>query len=101
MSHQPTATGHAAVHQPSNLQGQQPGNSGYFEPLLNDEQTAELLGKMHVKTLQRMARYGRIPAHKIGRFWYFRASDLDAWLNASCAPADAEVNSGHRPCLVN
>ena len=51
-----------------------------FEPLLNDEQTAHLLGGMHVKTLQRMARSGQIPTHKIGRFWYFRASALDKWL---------------------
>jgi excisionase family DNA binding protein len=51
-----------------------------FEPLLNDEQTAQLLGGMHPKTLQRMARSGQIPAHKIGRFWYFRASELDKWL---------------------
>lgn len=51
-----------------------------FEPLLNDTQAAQLLGGMHPKTLQRMARTGQIPAHKIGRFWYFRASELDKWL---------------------
>lgn len=56
---------------------------GCFEPLLNDEQTAKLLGDMHPKTLQRIARAGQIPAHKIGRFWYFRASELNAWLNQS------------------
>jgi excisionase family DNA binding protein len=55
-------------------------NNFVFEPLLTDEQAATLLGNMHVKTLQRMARYGHIPAHKIGRFWYFRASELDKWL---------------------
>jgi excisionase family DNA binding protein len=58
-----------------------PGASGYtFEPLLNDEKAAEMLGGMHPKTLQRMARSGQIPAHKIGRFWYFRASELDRWI---------------------
>jgi excisionase family DNA binding protein len=65
-----------------------------FEPLLNDEQTAELLGGMHPKTLQRMARSGRIPAHKIGRFWYFRASALDKWLtdglDSACQSAPRE-----------
>lgn len=51
-----------------------------FEPLLNDEQTGHLLGDMHPKTLQRLARMGKIPSHKIGRFWFFRASELDSWL---------------------
>lgn len=58
--------------------------SGDFEPLLADEFAAMLLGGMHPKTLQRMARKGKLPAHKIGRFWYFRASELDAWLKKSC-----------------
>ena len=76
-------------------------NKPAFEPLLDDTQTAKLLGDMHIKTLQRMARYGEIPAHKIGRRWFFRASELDAWLRASCVPASDAVNSAHRPCLVN
>jgi excisionase family DNA binding protein len=59
--------------------------AAYFEPLLNDADAAWLLGDMHVKTLQRMARYGQIPSHKIGRFWYFRASELNTWLKSSCA----------------
>jgi excisionase family DNA binding protein len=54
----------------------------YFEPLLNDRQAAELLG-IHPKTLQRCARTGQIPAHRIGRFWRYRASELDAWLRHS------------------
>ena len=51
----------------------------YFEPLLTDEQAGELLG-LHPKTLQRLARTGQIPAHRIGRFWRYRASELDRWL---------------------
>jgi hypothetical protein len=35
---------------------------------------------MHVKTRQRSARTGQIPSHTIGRYWYFRASELDKWL---------------------
>jgi excisionase family DNA binding protein len=56
---------------------------GYFEPLLNDVDAARLLGGMHLKTLQRMARNAQIPSHKIGRYWYFRASELNAWLNSA------------------
>jgi excisionase family DNA binding protein len=47
---------------------------------------------IHVKTLQRYARLGRLPGYQIGGHWYFRASELDAWLqsriNSNCQPAD-------------
>src|SRR5229473_1770143 len=76
----------AAVSQQSTADGQQ------FEPLLNDEQAAHLLGNMHPRTLQRLARTGVIPAIKIGRFWFFRASTLDAWVSS-------QVQSQHRPCF--
>ncbi len=50
-----------------------------FEPLIPAEEAANLLG-IHVKTLQLMARTGRIPGKRIGKFWRFRKSELDAWL---------------------
>ena len=53
-----------------------------FEPLLNTEESATLLGRMHPKTLQRMARRGEIPGYQIAHRWYFRASELDAWLKS-------------------
>lgn len=60
-------------------QSAQTTNSYVFEPLLNDEQAAGLLG-LHPKTLQRLARNHEVPAHRIGRFWRYRASELDKWL---------------------
>lgn len=54
--------------------------AGTFEPLLDAAQAAELLGGMHVKTLQRLARSNTVPGYQIGRFWYFRASELNTWL---------------------
>lgn len=51
-----------------------------FEPLVGSMQAARLLGNIHVKTLQRYARLGRIPGYQIGGHWYFRESELDAWL---------------------
>ena len=45
-----------------------------FEPLLTAIEAAKLL-KIHPKTLQRMARQGRIPAKHIGDLWRFRASE--------------------------
>ena len=61
-----------------------------FEPLLNDAQAAQLLGNMHPRTLQRLARTHVVPAIKIGRCWFFRASALNKWIG---------VQSEHRPCF--
>ena len=52
-----------------------------FEPLLDSEQAAALL-QIHPKTLQKMARQGRVPAHRIGDLWRYRASELDEWLRS-------------------
>jgi excisionase family DNA binding protein len=80
--------GSAAIPQPSNTQGQQPA----FEPLLDDEQAAALLGGIHRTTLQRMARAGTIPAYRVGRFWRYRATELNDWLALQCARRIARVN---------
>jgi hypothetical protein len=39
-----------------------------FEPLLNDAQAARMLGNMHPRTLQRLARSHVVPGIKIGNF---------------------------------
>jgi hypothetical protein len=61
----------------ANITGQQ------FEPLLSVEHASQLLGGMHPKTLMRMARATQVPAIKLGRFWYFRASSLNTWVELS------------------
>lgn len=53
-----------------------------FEPLIGSNQAARLLGNIHVKTLQRYARRGDLPGYQIAGHWYFRASDLDTWLQS-------------------
>lgn len=50
-----------------------------FEPLLDTQRAAALLG-IHPKTLQKLARAGTVPCHRIGDLWRFRASELDTWL---------------------
>jgi excisionase family DNA binding protein len=57
-----------------------PNRSPKFERLLPAHEAAVLLGGIHVKTLQRKAREGVIPGRQIGRSWFFRASELDAWV---------------------
>jgi len=51
-----------------------------FERLMSDVEAAAFLGGLHPKTVQRMARRGQLPAYRVGRFWRFRASELDEWL---------------------
>jgi excisionase family DNA binding protein len=50
-----------------------------FEPLLNLEEAAAVLG-MHWKTLERMARNKKVPALKVGKRWKFRLTSLNTWL---------------------
>jgi excisionase family DNA binding protein len=33
--------------------------------------------------VERMARDGRIPAKRIGKYWRFRASELGAWFRST------------------
>jgi excisionase family DNA binding protein len=52
-----------------------------FEPLLDAPEAASLL-RIHPKTLQKLARTGRVPAYRVGKFWRYRASDLEMWLRS-------------------
>lgn len=55
-----------------------------FEPILDSEEAAALL-KIHPKTLQKLARKGRIPGFRIRKLWGFRASALNRWLESETA----------------
>lgn len=74
-----------------------------FEPLLSDVQAGELLD-LHPKTVQRLARAGDIPAIRIGRYWRFRASELNDWLETLATgrkkPSASVVESSGQPALV-
>jgi excisionase family DNA binding protein len=63
-----------------------------FEPLLSDVEAGELLG-IHPKTVQRLARNGELPGIRVGRYWRFRASALNAWigLQSTGQPACVET----------
>jgi excisionase family DNA binding protein len=52
-----------------------------FEPLLSAEEAAGYL-RIHVKTLQKLARERRVPCVRMGKYWRFRLSALDAWVTA-------------------
>lgn len=50
-----------------------------FEPLASAEEAAHYL-RIHVKTLRRLARDGRVPCAKLGKYYRFRLSELDRWV---------------------
>lgn len=51
-----------------------------FEPLIDVPRASALL-KLHEKTVQAMCRSGVLPAIRLGKYWRFRVSTLDAWLS--------------------
>jgi len=66
-----------------------------FEPLLSDLQVGKLLG-LHSKTVQKMARSGQIPALRIGRYWRYRASVIDRWIELQSCRQSACVETERR-----
>ena len=50
-----------------------------FERLLDAGEAAAHL-RIHVKTLQKLAREGRVPSVRMGKYWRFRLSALDRWV---------------------
>ena len=63
-----------------------------IETLLTSKEASEVL-KIHPKVLERMARRGEVPALKVGKFWRYRATSLDAWINS-------RLQSGCQPCRM-
>ena len=55
------------------------GTEEQVSPVLTSVEAAEYL-KMHVKTVCRLAKEGKIPAKKVGSEWRFLKSVLDRWL---------------------
>jgi excisionase family DNA binding protein len=55
------------------------GEDSTVSKVMTSEDAAEYL-KMHVKTVCRLAKEGKIPAKKVGSEWRFLRSVLDRWL---------------------
>jgi len=53
--------------------------------LLTSKETSQIL-RIHPKVVERMAQRGEIPALKVGKFWRYRATALDAWINSKLQP---------------
>ena len=58
-----------------------PPSPATIEGLLTSKEASQIL-KIHPKVLERMAKRGEVPALKVGKFWRYRATTLDAWINS-------------------
>jgi len=63
------------------------------EILLTTNEACQVL-KIHPKVLERMAKRGDVPALKVGKFWRYRATALDAWINS-------RLQSDRQPCCTD
>jgi excisionase family DNA binding protein len=63
-----------------------------IESLLTTKEASQVL-KIHPKVLERMAKRGEVPALKVGKFWRYRATALDAWINS-------RLQSSRQPCRM-
>jgi excisionase family DNA binding protein len=52
---------------------------------MNTDEAAAMLG-VHPKTLQRLARSGRITAYRVGKLWRFQARELCADVSVRVVP---------------
>jgi len=57
------------------------GTTPVLEALLTSKEAAQIL-RIHPKVLERMAKRGEVPALKVGKFWRYRATVLDSWINS-------------------
>jgi excisionase family DNA binding protein len=67
--------------------------SNGIESLLTSKEASQVL-KIHPKVLERMAKRGEVPALKVGKFWRYRVSALDAWI-------DSRLQSESQPCCTD
>jgi excisionase family DNA binding protein len=65
---------------------------GGIEALLTSKEASQIL-KVHPKVLERMAKRGDVPAMKVGKFWRYRATTLDAWITS-------RLQSDRQPCRM-
>ena len=59
---------------------------------LSVEEIAEYLG-INRDTVYKWIERKKMPAHKVGRLWKFKKSQIDRWVEAGRAGPDAEPGS--------
>lgn len=62
------------------------------ERWLSVEEIATHLG-ISKETIYRWLYRGKIPSHRVGRLWKFKASEVDAWVVGGGATSDVKENT--------
>jgi len=60
------------------------------EPFLDSDQAAAIL-RIHPKTLQRLARHGRVIGYRVGKLWRFHRSDLEGRKDGFVSTLDSDT----------
>jgi excisionase family DNA binding protein len=63
-----------------------------IEPWLSVEEVSEHL-KISKESVYRWLEKGKIPAHRLGKQWRFKASEVDEWVKSGSAADGREVQS--------
>jgi excisionase family DNA binding protein len=87
-----SSTNRSTVQREAESQTHRDASSRRVETLLTSREAAEVL-KIHPKVLERMAKRGEIPALKVGKFWRYSSTALDAWINS-------RLQSSRQPCRM-
>lgn len=73
------------------------------EKWLSVEQISEHLG-VSKETIYRWIEKNRIPVHRVGKFWRFKVSQVDAWVVNGGATSTVKVSDLHQkgeiPCHI-
>ena len=78
---------------PASRAGRHMSGATHCIEILLTSKEASLVLKIHSKVLERMAKRGEVPALKVGKFWRYRATTLDAWINS-------RLKSARQPCRM-
>lgn len=81
-------------HMSMRMMSDSPDFPRFFEPLMDSKQAAALV-MVHPKTLQRYARNGLVVGLRVGKYWRFRASDLDRSLPLTVSSRQLSVPPQH------
>lgn len=70
------------------------GTTAMTEPWVSVEDVAKHLGVVK-DSIYRWIEHRGLPAHKIGRLWKFKLTEVDAWVRAGGAEGD-DAQKGER-----
>jgi excisionase family DNA binding protein len=69
------------------------------ETFLTTEEVLEYL-QVNLRTVYRLIKAGKLPAHRVGRQWRFRRGDIDAWLERQRGGGRLPSGSAARPAAA-